>query len=78
LEPRVGGFFWATNVVSIGFEDRVQATREGGGITVGVTLAYRVFRGLEFGIDIDHYRGFPNNIATLYGGSLEWRFGAYP
>jgi hypothetical protein len=75
LEPRLGGFFWATKTVATGLDDRVDATHEGGGVTAGVTAAYRVWRGLELGINVDHYRGFPNNIATLYGGSVEWRFG---
>jgi hypothetical protein len=75
LEPRLGGFFWATKVSAVGFDDRIDVTHEGGGVTAGLTAAYRVWRGLELGVNVDHYRGFPNNIATLYGGSLEWRFG---
>jgi hypothetical protein len=75
LEPRLGGFFWSTKTVATGLDDRADATHEGGGVTAGVTAAYRVWRGLELGVNIDHYRGFPNNIATLYGGSVEWRFG---
>jgi hypothetical protein len=75
LEPRLGGFFWATKTVAVGLDDRVDATHEGGGVAAGVTAAYRVWRGLELGLSVDHFRGFPSNIATLYGGSLEWRFG---
>ena len=76
LEPRLGGFFWATKETAVGFDDRIDATHEGGGITAGVTAAYRLWCGLEVGVSVDHYRGFPNNIATMYGGSLEWRFGS--
>jgi hypothetical protein len=76
LEPRLGGFFWATKAVAISLDDRIDTTHEGGGVTAGLTAAYRIWRGLEVGVNVDHYRGFPNNIATLYGGSLEWRFGA--
>jgi hypothetical protein len=75
LEPRLGGFFWATKASATGFDDRIDTTHEGGGVTAGLTAAYRVWRGLEFGVSVDHYRGFPNNIATLYAGTLEWRFG---
>jgi hypothetical protein len=75
LQPRLGGFFWATKVSAVGFDDRVDATHEGGGVTAGVTAAYRVWRGLELGVSIDHYRGFPSNLATLYAGTLVWRFG---
>jgi hypothetical protein len=74
LEPRLGGFFWATKTVAAGLDDRADATHEGGGITAGGTAAYRVWRGLELGLNVDYFRGFPKNIATLYGGSLEWRF----
>jgi len=74
LEPRLGGFFWATKDSAVGLNDRVDTTHEGGGATVGITAAYRLWRGLELGLNVDHYRGFPNNVATLYGGSLEWRF----
>jgi hypothetical protein len=75
LEPRLGGFFWATKVSAVGFDDRVDTTHEGGGVTAGATAAYRVWRGLELGVSIDHYRGFPSNIATLYAGTVVWRFG---
>jgi hypothetical protein len=75
IEPRLGGFFWATKVTAVGFDDRIDTTREGGGVTLGATAAYRIWRGLELGASVDHFRGFPNNIATLYAGSLEWRFG---
>ena len=75
LEPRLGGFFWATKAVAITLDDRIDTTHEGGGVTAGLTAAYRLWRGLEFGVSVDYYRGFPNNIATLYAGTLEWRFG---
>ena len=75
LEPRLGGFFWATKAVAITLDDRIDTTHEGGGVTAGLTAAYRVWHGLEVGVSVDHYRGFPNNIATLYAGTLEWRFG---
>jgi hypothetical protein len=75
LEPRLGGFFWATKDVAISLDDRIDHTHEGGGVTAGLTAAYRVWRGLELGVSVDHFRGFPNNIATLYAASLEWRFG---
>ena len=75
IEPRLGGFFWATKVTAVSADERFDTTHEGGGVTVGATAAYRVWRGLELGFSIDHFRGFPNNVATLYGGSVEWRFG---
>jgi hypothetical protein len=75
LEPRLGGFFWATKVSAVGPNDRIDTTHEGGGLTAGLTGSYRVWRGLEIGVSVDHYRGNPSNIATLYAGSLEWRFG---
>jgi subtilase family serine protease len=75
LEPRLGGFFWATKVSAVGSDDRIDTTHEGGGVTAGLTGAYRVWRGLELGVSVDHFRGNPSNIATLYAGTLEWRFG---
>jgi hypothetical protein len=75
LVPRLGGFFWATKVSATGLDDGIDTTHEGGGITAGLTAAYRLWRGLELGVSVDHFRGFPNNIATLYAGTLEWRFG---
>jgi hypothetical protein len=75
LEPRLGGFFWASKASAAALDDRVDTTHEGGGVTAGLTAAYRLWRGLELGLSVDHYRGFPSNIATLYAGSLEWRFG---
>jgi hypothetical protein len=75
LEPRLGGFFWATKVTATGPDDRVDATHEGGGITAGLSATYRLWKGLEVGVSVDHYHGFPSNIATLYAGTLEWRFG---
>ena len=75
IEPRLGGYFWATKVTAVGLDDRIDTTHEGAGVTLGVTAAYRVWRGLELGIAVDHFRGFPNNIATFYGGTIEWRFG---
>jgi hypothetical protein len=75
LVPRLGGFFWATKVSATGLDDSIDTTHEGGGITAGLTAAYRLWRGLELGVSVDHFRGFPNNIATLYAGTLEWRFG---
>jgi hypothetical protein len=75
LEPRLGGFFWATKVSAISLDDRIDATHEGSGITAGLTAAYRVWRAMELGVSIDHYHGFPSNLATMYAGTIEWRFG---
>jgi Pro-kumamolisin, activation domain/Bacterial Ig-like domain (group 1)/OmpA-like transmembrane domain len=75
LEPRLGGFFWATKAIATSLDDRIDTTHEGSGVTAGLTAAYRVWRGIELGVSVDHFRGFPNNIATLYAGTLVWRFG---
>jgi hypothetical protein len=75
LEPRLGGFFWATKAIVTSVDDRIDTTHEGAGVTAGLTAAYRIWRGLELGVSADHFRGFPNNIATLYAGMLVWRFG---
>jgi PKD repeat protein len=75
LDPRLGGFFWDTKVMAVGDAISIDTTHRGGGVTVGLGASYRVWRGLALGIGVDHFRGFPNNIATLYGASLEWRFG---
>jgi hypothetical protein len=75
LEPRLGGFFWATKAIVTSVDDRIDTTHEGAGVTAGLTAAYRIWRGLELGGSGDHFRGFPNNIATLYAGTLVWRFG---
>jgi len=75
VDPRVGAFFWDTKVTADAADIRVDSTHQGGGVTAGIGAAYRLWRGLELGIGVDYFRGSPNNIATLYGGSLEWRFG---
>jgi hypothetical protein len=75
IDPRIGGFFWSTKVTAQSDGDRFDATHEGGGVTAGIGAAYRLWRGLELGIGVDYFHGSPSNNATLYGGSLEWRFG---
>jgi hypothetical protein len=75
IDPRIGAFFWDTKVTAQGGVTSVQADHQGGGVTVGVGAAYRVWRGLELGVGVDYFRGSSNNVATLYAGSLEWRFG---
>jgi hypothetical protein len=75
LDPRIGGFFWDTKVTAQAAGFRVDNTHEGGGVTAGIGLAYRVWRGLEAGIGVDYFRGIPTNTGVLYSGSLEWRFG---
>jgi hypothetical protein len=75
LDARLGGFFWDTKVTAEGNGDSSSLTHQGGGVTGGLGLAYRVWRGLEVGVVVDHYHGVPSNLATLYGGSIEWRFG---
>jgi hypothetical protein len=78
IEPRIGGFFYDTKVTADGGGASVDATHQGGGVTAGLGAAYRVWRGLELGIGVDYFRGSPNTVATLYSGSLEWRFGQSP
>ena len=75
LDPRIGGFTWSTRerVESLGTVFTAQ--HRGGGLTAGLGLSYRLWRGLLAGIGADYFRGFPRNDAVLYGGSLEWRFG---
>jgi hypothetical protein len=75
LDPRIGGFVWDTKVSAQASGFRVDDTHQGGGVTVGAGVAYRVWRGLELGAGADFYRGFPHNIGTLYSGTIEWRFG---
>jgi PKD repeat protein len=75
IDPRIGAFFWDTKVTAQGGGTSVEDTHQGGGVTVGVGAAYRVWRGLELGVGVDYFRGSTNNVATLYAGSLEWRFG---
>jgi hypothetical protein len=75
LDPRLGGFFWDTKVTAQAEGFRVDTTHEGGGVTGGVGLTYRVWRGLKVGVGADYFRGIPHNTGVLYGGSLEWRFG---
>lgn len=74
IEPRAGAFVWDTQVRAVSDGANLSATHRGGGLTAGVGLAYRVWRGLRIGVGADFFRGSPNNIATLYGGSLEWSF----
>jgi pro-kumamolisin-like protein/Big-like domain-containing protein/outer membrane protein with beta-barrel domain len=75
IDPRVGAFFWDTKVTAESGAASVDTTHRGGGVTAGVGVAYRVWHGLELGLGVDYFRGSPNNVALLYGGSLEWRFG---
>ena len=75
IDPRIGGFFWDTKLTAEAAGARIADTHEGGGVTAGIGAAYRVWRGLEIGLGADYFRGSPSNHATLYSGSLEWRFG---
>jgi hypothetical protein len=76
IEPRFGAFLWETSVTTEFDGDSAHDTRSGGGITAGAGIAYRLWRGLKIGVGVDYFRGTQENIATLYGGSLEWRFGS--
>jgi len=75
LDPRIGAFLWDTKTAVRALDERFDNTHAGGGLTLGVGIAYRVWRGLEFGAGADFFRGVPNNVGTLYAGTLEWRFG---
>jgi len=75
LDPRIGAFFWDTKTAVQALDVRFDNTHSGGGLTLGVGLAYHLWRGLELGAGADFFRGVPNNIGTLYAGTLEWRFG---
>jgi Bacterial Ig-like domain (group 1)/OmpA-like transmembrane domain len=75
IEPRLGAFFWDTRVNTESGEAGAHATHSGGGATVGLGAAYRIWRGLQLGLGVDYFHGSSNNLATLYSGSLEWRFG---
>jgi hypothetical protein len=75
LDPRVGGFYWDTKVTARSLGESFAEDHDGGGVTVGVGVAYRVWRGLELGVGADFFRGFPQNLGALYSGTLEWRFG---
>jgi Pro-kumamolisin, activation domain/Bacterial Ig-like domain (group 1) len=76
LTPRVGGYFWDSRVTAeTADDDLATATHRGGGFTAGLGAAYRVWRGLELGIGADYFRGSQDNTATLFGASVEWRFG---
>jgi hypothetical protein len=75
FDPRIGAFLWDTRTTVRASGVSLDDTHEGGGVTAGVGVAYRVWRGLEAGVGVDFYRGVPSNIATLYSGTLEWRFG---
>lgn len=74
LDPRVGVYAWRTEVTASGSGQSASARHGGGGLTAGLGLSYRVWRQLEIGVGVDHYRGNPSNIATLYAGSLAWRW----
>lgn len=75
IDPRLGPFFWDTKV-TVEANGLSESTRHaGGGGTAGVGIAYRLWRGLHVGVGVDYFRGTQYNVATLYGGSLEWRFG---
>jgi len=76
LDPRFGAFYWDTKVTDAGGGTAASTTHGGGGLTAGLGLSYRLWRGLTLGAGADIYRGFPENTAALYSGSLEWRFGA--
>ena len=75
ISPRLGAYLWQTKVAAEANAASADATRGGGGLTVGAGAGYRIWRSLNIGVGVDYYRGTQNNIATLYGGFLEWRFG---
>jgi hypothetical protein len=75
LDPRIGGFYWSTRERVDGLGTSFTTHHRGGGLTTGLGLSYRLWRSLYAGVGADYFRGSPRNDATLYGGSLEWRFG---
>ena len=77
LDSRLGAFAWDTTVTATAGGSRIRSTHGGGGATAGVGVSYRVWRDLEIGLGADYFHGTPRNVATLYGGTLEWRFGAH-
>jgi hypothetical protein len=75
LDPRIGVFYWDTKVTAAAPDAIFATNHSGGGLTLGIGAAYRVWRGLEIGAGVDYFDGSPNNSAVLYAGTLEWRFG---
>jgi len=67
--------YWETKVTASASSSTQHATHRGGGVSAGVGLAFDVFRQLSVGVSVDHFRGSPMNIGTLYSGTIEWRFG---
>jgi hypothetical protein len=77
IDPRIGAFYWNTKVTAAAPGAIFDTNHSGGGLTLGIGAAYRVWRGLEIGAGVDYFDGSPNNSAVLYAGTLEWRFGKH-
>jgi hypothetical protein len=75
VNPRVGAFYWNTDVTAQAAGGSAAVTHSGGGFTLGFGIAYRVWRALEVGVGADYLGGTSGNDAAFYGASLEWRFG---
>lgn len=75
LSPRLGLLYWTTQINASAGSASVRETHSGGGLTAGLGVSVSVWRELSLGVAVDHFRGSPTNLATLYSGTVEWRWG---
>ena len=75
LTPRLGLLYWTTQIKATAGSASVRETHSGGGLAAGLGASVRVWRDLSLGLAVDHFRGSPSNVATLYSGTLEWQWG---
>jgi hypothetical protein len=75
LSPRLGTFCWTDKTTAQADGLSAAATHSGGGVTVGTSINYRIWRGLEAGTSIDFFGGYRRNDGTLFAGNVEWDFG---
>ncbi|MDR3417552.1 MAG: hypothetical protein P4L83_15355 [Nevskia sp.] len=75
LGPRVGILLVSTHTTLDSGAVHLDETHQRGGLTMGVGLQYRVWRGLNVGGGVDYYRTAGDRHFTLGEGEVEWRFG---
>jgi opacity protein-like surface antigen len=75
IEPRVGVILVESKSTAEVDSLSASARHNDVGWTAGGGVAWRAWRALKLGLGADYFRISGDRYATLYGISIEWRFG---
>ena len=75
FEPRVGAILVDSKSTAEAGSMSVSERHNDAGWTAGGGIAWRAWQGLKLGVGADYFRTSGDRWATLYGASIEWRFG---